>query len=166
MSIASSKTSQKGVLVAFWLPLVLALGILGIDWISKYWIQTHLPLHWQIPVFSWGGVNFLITYATNKGAAWGMLSQYQTYLFAFRIALVTGLIIYTLFYNNNPAWRWPFVLIIAGAVGNIIDFIAYGHVIDMLQFFFWGYAYPVFNIADSSIFIGVAWLFLLSWKKR
>ena len=166
MSSASLNRSQSGGILSFWIPLVLALAILGIDFISKYWIQSNLPLHWQIPVLSWGGIDFLITFATNKGAAWGIFSNYQTYLFAFRIALVTGLIIYTLFYNTTPAFRWPFMLIIAGAVGNIVDFFVYGHVVDMFQFFFWGYSYPVFNVADSSIFIGVAWLFLLSWKKR
>lgn len=166
MSCESIKACRTGIFLRFWLPFFLVLGILGADFASKYWIQVNVPLYWKIPVFTWSGIDFSITHAMNRGAAWGVLSQYHNYLFAFRIALVTGLIIYTLFYNKTPAWRWPLALIIAGAVGNIIDFFVYGHVIDMFQFFFWGYSYPIFNIADSSIFIGVAWIFLLSWKKR
>lgn len=159
------KKTKQSALTALWVTLITAVLVLGTDFVSKYWIQSHLPLSFQIPMFKWGGIDFYITHAVNRGAAWGMLAQFHTALLAFRIILVTGLVIYTLFYNKHSAWQWPLALIIAGAIGNIIDFFLYGHVIDMLQFTFWGYHYPVFNIADSAIFIGVLWLFILSWKK-
>jgi len=165
LSCNSSKVDQNEGVSALLLPLLLSLTVLSADFISKFWIQSQLPLYFQIPVSSWGGIAFSITHATNRGAAWGMLAQYHTYLLAFRIACVAGLLGFLLFYNKNPSWRWPLSLIVAGAIGNIIDFFAYGHVVDLFQFVFWGYQYPIFNVADSAIFIGVAWLFLLSWKK-
>lgn len=167
MSCDSINTCKKGTALNAWLPFLLVLVVLAGDYVSKYWIQANLPLAFQIPVFTnFLGIDFAITHATNRGAAWGMLAQYHTYLFYFRIALVFGLVVYTLFYNKNPSWRYPLALIIAGALGNIFDFFIYGHVVDMFRFVFWGYSYPVFNIADSAIFLGVAWLFVLSWGKK
>jgi len=53
---------------------------------------------------------------------------------------------------------FPFALILTGAVGNVLDYFVYGHVIDMLHFVLWTYDFPVFNIADSLITLGVAGL--------
>jgi signal peptidase II len=91
-----------------------------------------------------------------------MLSDFQPYLLALRIVLVLALLAYVMFFNADNRRRLPLVLIIAGAFGNILDYFIYGHVIDMFHFILWGYDYPIFNIADSSIFIGIIWLFFFS----
>ena len=147
-------------------------GILFLDAATKFWVQSHLAnSHFSLPIYPYGGIGvfkdffgieFALTHTTNRGAAWGVLADYHIYLFYVRIFLIGGLIIYTIFYNKHPSWRIPLALIIAGALGNILDFFLYEHVIDMFHFTFWGYRYPVFNIADSAIFIGICWLFLVS----
>ena len=79
-----------------------------------------------------------------------------------RIGLILAVIAYLFFFNQRKACRLPLTLVISGAIGNLIDFALYGHVVDMLHFVFWGFDYPVFNLADSAIFIGIFWLILLS----
>lgn len=144
-----------------------------IDAASKMLTHLYLPLmahesFWYpykgIGVFrNFFGIEFSISHATNRGAAWGVLAEYQFYLLLFRLVLVVGLIIYFLFYNTRQSWFFPLAFIIAGAAGNILDAFIYGHVVDMLHFVLWGYDFPVFNVADSSIFLGVSWLVLDSW---
>jgi signal peptidase II len=79
-----------------------------------------------------------------------------------RMALIAWLLIYAVFFNQHRSWQIPITLIVAGAVGNVVDYFLYGHVVDMLHFVLWGYDFPVFNLADSAIFIGVTSLIVLS----
>lgn len=153
--------------------LFVGLAVFLLDQLSKFFVASALPLMDHHPyVYPYGGIGifshflgieFSITHATNTGAAWGMLNQYQVPLTVLRVFLIGGTILYFLFYNKRPAWQIPLALIIAGAVGNLIDFFTYGHVVDMFHFILWGYDFPVFNIADSAISIGVGSLLLLSW---
>lgn len=156
-------------------PLVLGVIVLLCDFLSKYYVQLYLPLmkarSWYpyggIGVFkNLGGIEFSITHAINKGAAWGMFSQYQQALLVLRVLLIAGLVVYYFFFNRKEISKTPLMLIIAGAIGNIMDYFLYGHVIDMLHFVLWGYDFPVFNLADSAIFIGICWLMLLSWTDQ
>jgi signal peptidase II len=147
------------------------------DIFSKLWVHHNLPLMTQgFPDYPYGGIavfkNFLgiefsINYLTNRGAAWGVLADYQVYLLAFRIMLIVAMIVYFFRYNQNPSWKFPLSLIITGAIGNVIDYFAYGHVVDMLHFVLWGYDFPVFNIADSAVTIGIFWLLCVTtWQER
>lgn len=159
----------------YWPAIALAFLLILLDQMSKYWIQAHVPLmshffqypYGGIPVFqNLGGIDFAIVHATNKGAAWSLFSQHQFLLVAVRIVLVGALTVYLLIGKLAKWQQIPLTFIIAGAIGNIADYFLYGHVIDMLYFNFWGYDYPVFNIADSAIFIGVFWLLLDSFCKK
>lgn len=104
------------------------------------------------------GIEFSLSHQINHGAAWGVLADYQVPLLYLRIALISLLFFYALFLNKHPERNIPLALIIAGATGNVIDYFVYGHVVDMFHFVLWGYDFPVFNLADSAIFIGVAYL--------
>lgn len=156
-------------------PFVLAIWIFALDILSKYWTHLYLPVMnaslWEYPyggigIFRYvGGVEFSISHAINRGAAWGILADFQGYLLLARGAFVVGLIV-ALGFNRRPAWTAPLLLIITGATGNILDYFLYGHVVDMLHFVFWGYDFPVFNIADSAICLGIGWLTLLSWTEE
>lgn len=159
-------------LIAF----VLGAFTLFADFLSKHLVEQNLPLmSYQRPFYPYGGIGvfkdffgieFSIVHAINYGAAWGMFAQWQTYLMVMRFILISALIIYFLFYNKRPTWNIPLALIIAGALGNIVDYFLYGHVIDMFHFVLWGYDYPVFNLADSAIFLGIASLFVISWSEK
>jgi signal peptidase II len=81
-----------------------------------------------------------------------------------RLLLIAVLLLY--YYRAERAYRYALALIIAGALGNVLDIFFYGHVVDMFHFVLWGYQYPVFNVADSSIFCGVLLYIVLSWKQN
>ncbi|HRD55462.1 MAG TPA: signal peptidase II [Parachlamydiaceae bacterium] len=163
---------KKSFLENVWLKAAVGFLLLLTDIFTKFLTASFLPLmsgnaypYKGIPVFkNFLGIEFSIVHATNKGAAWGFFADFQTVLIAFRILLIIGLITYLLFYNKNYALQMPLILVGFGAFGNILDYFLYGHVIDMFHFVFWGYSYPVFNIADAAICIGIFWLFLVSFK--
>jgi signal peptidase II len=113
-----------------------------------------------------GGINFSINHVTNTGAAWGMLSTFDKALLILRIVLILFIAIYLFAFNMKRERQLPFSLILTGAIGNVVDHFAYGHVIDMFHFSFWGHSFPVFNIADATIFSGVALMFLIPYLQK
>jgi signal peptidase II len=143
----------------------IALPVLLLDFFSKHVVATHFALFENFPVFSQLGIDFSLTHTTNKGAAWGLFAKYPYILLALRIAFILCLLLLFLLRRIPQTRQWPFALVFAGALGNIIDSFLYGHVIDFLSFTFWGYAYPSFNVADSAIFCGVV-LFLLQSSRE
>jgi signal peptidase II len=151
----------------------LALLVLVIDLVTKYLTQKELPLmSHSPPVYPYGGipvfhdvlgVEFSLVHATNKGAAWGVLADYSQALFVARLLLIGVLLVYFVRPKSSLWQQLPLALIIAGAIGNVIDYFAYGHVVDMFHFILWGYDYPVFNVADSAIFLGILLYLIFSW---
>jgi signal peptidase II len=151
------------------------LGILAIDMGSKAFVHFYFPsLAFSPSIFPYGGVgvfhnflgiDFCIHHVTNRGAAWGIGASFQNLLLFMRLAVVIGLIIYTFFSPKAARSRYALALVIAGGVGNIADYFIYGHVVDMFHFFFGSYSYPVFNVADTSIFLGVVGIFFSSLRK-
>lgn len=143
-------------------------SLLFLDQLSKWLTDRFIPMmshssssfpYGGIAVFhDFLGIEFSISHLTNYGAAWGVMADFQVYLLALRIVLIVGLAYYTLFLNRHPGWVVPLTMVLAGAIGNVLDYFTYGHVVDMLHFIFWGYDYPVFNLADSAVFLGVAWI--------
>ena len=109
------------------------------------------------------GISFSLNRIGNTGAAWGILPEHSTLLFVCRLAIILILISYLLL--NRSRNTFPFWLIATGAIGNVIDYIVYGSVVDFFHFNFWGYSFPIFNFADSYITIGI-FILLLSRKKR
>jgi len=153
--------------------ILLALGFLTLDIVTKHYVFHDLsgtilshPRGEGIPLLRFFGIDFFIGLTFNKGAAWGLFANFKNILIIVRIAIVAILFFYLLFFRkNSPAL--PLVLILTGAVGNIIDFFVYGFVIDFFHFKFWGHSFPLFNVADALISIGVGLLFLnLCLKKK
>lgn len=106
----------------------------------------------------WHGIDFSIVHVINRGAAWGVFSSLHDYLLYARMAIIGGLVSYLLFIKASAYRKFSLMLITTGALGNVVDYFVYGHVVDMFYFNFWGYSYPVFNIADSAIFMGIVLL--------
>ena len=158
-----------GKLVSLVLPLVL------LDQAVKWLVQHFLPhMSWRHPFYPYGGVGvlkdlagiqFSIVYTTNKGAAWGVFAEHQSLLMVARIAIALFLTAYLLFFNRNRALQAPLSLIVAGAVGNILDYFIYGHVVDMWCFYLFGTPCPIFNTADALISTGVVWLLFASYMQ-
>lgn len=156
--------------------LWMGFAVLFLDQLSKFIVYSFIPLmdasaYWYpyggIGIFKnlWG-IEFSINHMTNKGAAWGLFGHYQLPLLIFRTGLIGALGVYLFRFNRHSSWQIPLVLILAGATGNVLDFFLYGHVVDMFHFVLWGYDFPVFNLADSAITIGISSLFLLSWIEK
>jgi signal peptidase II len=128
---------------------VLILAVLLLDQLTKFFVEKTLTLHQSIPVIR--GV-FHCTLVHNRGAAFGILKN-QTAVFI-AAATVAIFLIYTHLRQQASGrfflYRVSLSLILAGAVGNLIDRLRYGYVVDFLDFRIW----PVFNIADSAITVG------------
>jgi len=129
--------------------LFLAFIVIGIDRLSKYYVETHMSLGMSIPVIR---DLFHITYIINPGAAFGIL-EYQTGFFiVVSVVMIAAAIWYV---PRIPAryrlLRFGIGIQAGGAIGNLIDRIRYGGVVDFLDFRIW----PVFNVADMAIVGGV-----------
>lgn len=153
--------------------LLLAIGliVLFVDFFTKAYVYYLIPMSDFSLLFPFGGVgvfrdflgiDFAISLAVNKGAAWGIFANFQTLLLVIRILVIVGMLLYLFFLNPKRAADIPLSLIIAGAIGNVVDFFLYGYVIDFFHFNLWGYHFPVFNLADTAITIGVIWLFFIA----
>lgn len=142
----------------------LALGLLFCDQISKAVALHSLPLYQPSTVIP--GLNWTLMY--NPGSAFGFLSQsdvwWYSYMFtAFGILMSAGLIIWiALCKGKNKLELVALSCILSGAVGNVVDRIRLGHVIDFIQIYYKEHYFPVFNIADSAICIGAILLFIAS----
>ena len=141
---------------------MIAFFVLLLDQWSKRWIVTHMELMEQIPIID--GF-FYITSHRNRGAAFGIL-QNQQWLF---ISITIVVVFFLLFYiwklrRKQPFTTFALSLILGGALGNFIDRVRTGEVVDFFHFQFGDYHFPIFNIADSAIVVGVTLLML--WMLR
>jgi signal peptidase II len=133
--------------------------VLVLDQITKYVIQTHVRLNDSITVVP-GFFN--ITHVRNKGAAFGILStlpEFWRSAFFITVTLVAvAAIIALIIKTHERLLVYAFSLIAGGAIGNVIDRIRYGEVVDFIQWYVKSYYWPSFNVADSAISIGVVLL--------
>jgi len=132
---------------------------LPLDQLSKWWISRTLGFTDEIPVLE--GF-FHLTHVRNPGAAFGILAtspESVRVFFFVGVALFAIALIISFFAKLAPGDRFSALslgLILAGAVGNLIDRIRFGEVVDFLHFRLWGgYSWPDFNFADSFIVVGV-----------
>ena len=130
------------------------------DQLSKLLIRSKFLPNQSRNVIS----NFLsISYIQNTGAGFGILQGLNTFLIVVTIIIIVLLVYYYhKKHKNEVIPRTFFVLILGGAISNLIDRFAYGFVVDFIDFTFW----PAFNIADTSITIGTIGLILFYIKKN
>ena len=132
-----------------------------LDQITKFWITLHIPLHYSVSVVE---EYFNLTHIRNPGVAFGLFARNEyeyKVIFFVAISIIAIIAILTIFHQspeNKRAVRFGLILIFSGAVGNLIDRILYGEVIDFIDFFYEGFHWPAFNIADSCITIGVSFM--------
>ncbi|CAG0910220.1 unnamed protein product [Cyprideis torosa] len=138
----------------------ISVAILVADQVSKWVANSSLVLHTPVPVLP-GYFDFMLAY--NTGAAFSFLSQaggWQRWFFSL-LALGVSIAIVIWIKRLPTSEKLTAVslsLILGGAVGNLIDRLLFGHVIDFIQVYFGSYAYPAFNIADSAISVGAVLL--------
>ena len=142
---------------------LLGVMIVIVDQVTKYWIVQSMRLHESIPIIP---NLFSLTYIRNPGAAFGLLAGSSN---AFRMVFfgITSLFALALLGTillRLPEKDWVGQLSIAGilggAIGNLIDRLRFGEVIDFLDVYVESYHWPAFNVADSAITVGVACLII------
>ncbi|MFD1176078.1 signal peptidase II [Paenibacillus puldeungensis] len=138
---------------------LIALIVFLVDQGTKYLIATGLTIGEQIPVI---GNFFLITSHRNRGAAFGILQDQRWFFIVITTVVVIGIVWYMLKVKNQPNKLLPVALslVLGGAIGNFLDRAINGEVVDFLQFNFGSYTFPIFNVADSCIVVGVALIIL------
>ena len=140
--------------------LGLAFAIIVLDHLTKWWVSATLDYQEAIPVLSF----FSLVRVHNTGAAFSFLADaggWQRWFFI-AIGVVATVIIVRLLkrHAREPRLAFALALVLGGALGNVIDRVALGYVVDFLHFHYHGFAWPAFNVADSAISVGAV---LLIW---
>jgi signal peptidase II len=140
---------------------------LVLDQLSKIYIDNSFALSESKRVIE----NFFhITYVRNPGAAFGMLSD-SAYRVPFFISVSliasVGILWYLYRLPRGKNWQYPALgLILSGALGNLIDRVRLGEVIDFLDVHWYNYHWPAFNVADSAICVGVGIMLVCTWQEE
>ena len=141
---------------------IISLICIMIDQVIKVIVTTNMEFAYSINVIN----NFFrITYLQNTGAAWSILSGNRVFLVA--ITLIALFVIYYFLIKDKKIKNYEYVLygvLLGGILGNLIDRIRFGYVIDYLDFNIFSYHYPVFNFADICIVISIIVLLIISLK--
>jgi len=145
--------SVKWKIVSVWLAVILVL-----DQVTKFLVDRWMPLHHSIPIID---NLFSLTYVRNTGAAFGIFAgSHEAFRLPFLILVsIAALGFVLLMLKRLPEEQTGLItalaFIVGGALGNLIDRILYGEVIDFLDVYWSHYHWPAFNVADSFITIGV-----------
>lgn len=156
--------------------LAIMAGVILLDQVTKgiliYMITKTIPLHmsaWQlVPVpYMMGQVTnfFNIVFTWNPGTSFSIfraLGETAPLIIIVFTGFIIGFLSYYLFTKADKHERYPVALIVGGALGNLIDRMRFGAVVDFLDFHIGGAHWPAFNIADTCIAIGVG-LYIITW---
>lgn len=138
---------------------LIALFLIILDQWTKWLIIKNMELHESIPIIE--GF-FSITSHRNSGAAWGILQDQMLFFYIITVIVVIGLIYFMQKHGHeSKLFAVSLSFLLGGAIGNFIDRIIYQEVVDFLDFIIFTYHFPIFNIADSALTIGVV-LFIIA----
>ncbi|PLK47637.1 signal peptidase II [Uliginosibacterium sp. TH139] len=149
----------------FTLWLVLALAVIGLDQWSKLAVLAHFAEYESLPVT--GFFNLVLVY--NPGAAFSFLAGHdgwQRWFFVTLAAVICSWLLRLIWLHRTEILQpAAFALVVGGAIGNVIDRLAHGKVVDFLDFYLGSYHWPAFNLADSAICLGVALMILAQLRE-
>jgi len=150
-------------LVWFWLSLLVVI----LDQVTKVWISANLALYQSIVVLPF----FNLTLLHNEGAAWSFLATaggWQRWFLSGLAIVISGVLMIWLSRLKRQQ-RWlacALALILGGALGNVIDRVIYGYVVDFIDVYYnKAWHWPAFNIADSAISVGAVMLLIDAFRK-
>jgi len=138
----------------------LSLFVIAFDQLTKWMIVKWVPLYGQIPINSF--IN--ITHQRNTGAAFSIFADASGWQRWFFVGLATVVSVYVVIWlwriraDGHAVLSAGLALVLGGAIGNVIDRILLGNVVDFIQVLIAGWPFPSFNVADSAISIGAAFL--------
>lgn len=144
---------------------LLSLLLIVLDWLSKQWALSALVYQQSVEVVP-GFWNWTLVH--NTGAAFSFLANaggWQQWLFSALAVIISAVCLVMLVRTPRADWRsaLPLALIIGGALGNLIDRIRFGYVVDFVHWYWRDFHWPVFNIADSAITLAALWLIAFSF---
>ncbi|MEK7475118.1 MAG: signal peptidase II [Candidatus Coatesbacteria bacterium] len=147
-----------------------ALAVVVIDLLTKRLIEQSFRLGECTTIVDWA-VSFKICYIRNPGVAFGLLADLAwrwRLPFFLATAAAAGWILWEVFKEAGHLvlGRLSLGLIVGGAVGNFVDRVRYGEVVDFLDFWFGRWHFPTFNVADSGITVGTGLLLIALWKVK
>jgi signal peptidase II len=144
--------------VAFVIHYIIALFVILLDQFTKWLIVKKMELGESIEIIE----NVLyITSHRNRGAAWGILQGQMWFFYIITIVVIIGIIYYMHTHaKGKPLLRLSLAFMLGGAIGNFIDRVFRKEVVDFINTYIFTYDFPIFNIADSSLTIGVVLLFI------
>lgn len=132
---------------------LIAIVVVIIDQVTKQWVTRTMEIGESNEIID----HFLyITYHRNSGAAWGILQGWMPFFFAVTAIAVIGILLWyrKLNIKKETILAIALMLVLGGALGNFIDRIRYQSVIDFIQTVWWGYHFPIFNVADMALVSG------------
>ena len=140
--------------------LGVAFAVIVVDHLTKWWVSSALAYQEAVPVLPF----FSLVLVHNTGAAFNFLANaggWQRWFFI-AVGIVATVIIVRLLrrHAHEPRLAFSLALVLGGALGNVIDRVVLGHVVDFLYFHYGKFAWPAFNVADSAISVGAV---LLIW---
>ena len=141
---------------------ITAIIVFAIDMLTKYWIAGHEELFNVVIIPNL----FHITYSTNTGMAFSLLNNQTILLTIISAIAIMWLSYYAITKPMNKFKQFVFGLLIGGAFGNFYDRLFLGYVRDFLDFYIFGYNYPVFNVADSALTIGILLLVIITLREE
>jgi len=139
---------------------LIALAVILIDQVTKWMIVKEMYYGQSITVIE----NFLyITSHRNRGAAWCILQAQRWILYLITVVVVVGLIIYIQKLKKQDKWFGiALALMLGGAIGNFIDRVVRKEVVDFVNTYIFTYDFPIFNVADSALVVGVIIMFIMT----
>lgn len=146
--------------------MIISLTILFliIDLLSKYIVSKTIAINESVVLIN----HFLnITYVKNTGAAWSILSSNTFLITIISIIIIVGIIFYIRKYSNQRKLEIiAYAMLLGGSIGNLFNRIINGYVIDFISINLFGWNYPIFNLADIFIVLGVMLYMVDTWRNQ
>ncbi len=142
---------------------LIALLIILFDQFTKWLVVKYMTLGESITIIE----NFLyITSHRNRGAAWGILQGQMWFFYIVTTVVIIGIVYYIRKFSTDKLTGISLGLILGGAIGNFIDRIFRNEVVDFVHTYIFSYSFPVFNVADSALCIGVGLLVIAMFMEE
>jgi signal peptidase II len=158
--------TQKHIYTALrdhWTFILVAVAVVILDQITKMLIVNSIDLYHSIPAEG----AFRLTHIVNTGSAFGLFQNQTTYLIMASVVGIVAIVFYYTTMSKQPSFRWAMGILLGGAIGNMIDRVLRGKVIDFVDIELWsGFHFPAFNVADASINVGFFMILFVILKSQ
>ncbi|WP_067838774.1 signal peptidase II [Amphibacillus sediminis] len=143
---------------------LIALCIIVLDQLTKWWIIANMEIGESIKIIE----NVLyITSHRNPGAAWGILEGQMIFFYIITLIVIGAIVYYMKKFAEESKWNgFALALVLGGAIGNFIDRIRFQEVVDFINVYIGSYNFPIFNVADLSLVVGVSLIAIMTIREE